>query len=395
MERRTLVLADLHLTRHTPPKVTDDLVRLVELHPGARLVFAGDLLDLSAGEPRAVRDRAVEEAIQAHPTVRAAFARHVDLGGEIWIIGGNHDAEVGLDGFEDALVKTLGIASSAGARSRVRMTPWFFREGTVHIEHGHLYDPDNAPAHPLVVGKPSLGVHMVEEFIVPTGAHAYLNANDGKPLDLFLSAFRWYGVRAPYVVYRFLHAAFSALTQSGRLHRPAGEWALGQEELPQFATRAGVDPSSAMAVLAARATPTLASSRRTFARLYLDRVAATVAIGGGIGGLVAGQGIAFGAALSVGAMAMAASWARGHDRYGGTVHERLANGASRIAEATDAKLVIFGHTHREALSGAYANTGSFAFPRAAPGRPLLEVEGSYDAPRAVRRYLSKGELITG
>jgi hypothetical protein len=47
---------------------------------------------------------------------------------------------------------------------------------------------------------------------------------------------------------------------------------------------------------------------------------------------------------------------------------------------------VFGHTHREADSGRYANTGSFAFPRGAPGRPFLEIEGTGEAPRAVRRY---------
>ncbi|MEO6418581.1 MAG: hypothetical protein ABIP39_04200, partial [Polyangiaceae bacterium] len=58
-----------------------------------------------------------------------------------------------------------------------------------------------------------------------------------------------------------------------------------------------------------------------------------------------------------------------------------------VADAASAKLVVFGHTHAEALEGTYANTGSFSFPRGAPGRPFLEIEGSIDAPRAVRRYV--------
>src|SRR6202000_308333 len=93
-----------------------------------------------------------------------------------------------------ALRSALGLDESAAAR--VRVSPWFFREGGLHIEHGHLFDPDNAPAHPLVVGEPSLGVHFVEQFIAPAGAHRYLNANDKTPLDLFLSSFVWYGPRA-------------------------------------------------------------------------------------------------------------------------------------------------------------------------------------------------------
>jgi predicted phosphodiesterase len=83
---------------------------------------------------------------------------------------------------------------------------------------------------------------------------------------------------------------------------------------------------------------------------------------------------------------MAASWASGHDRYKGSVTERLERGARAVAEASGAKLVVFGHTHREAIAGAYANTGSFAFPGRAPGRPFLEIEGSLESPSVVRRY---------
>lgn len=64
--------------------------------------------------------------------------------------------------------------------------------GEVHIEHGHSHDPDNAPAHPVVVGGRPLGVHFSAEFIHPTDTHRYLQANDGTPLNLFLAAFRWY-----------------------------------------------------------------------------------------------------------------------------------------------------------------------------------------------------------
>jgi predicted phosphodiesterase len=84
---------------------------------------------------------------------------------------------------------------------------------------------------------------------------------------------------------------------------------------------------------------------------------------------------------------MGASWARGHDRYAGTVADRLAASAACVAGETGAKLVVFGHTHREALGESYANTASFAFPREAPGRPYLELTGSASAPRAERRYL--------
>lgn len=382
---RTLVLADLHLTRSTPSKVTNDLAALVASHPGSRIICAGDLLDLSAeAPPQGMRPPSAEEALASHPAVRTALGRHLDGGGELWLAGGNHDAEVGRQGFSDLLGAALGICSEAHAR--IKTSPWFFRHGGLHVEHGHLYDPDNAPAHPLVTGESCLGVHFVEEFIAPTGAHAYLNANDGTPLKMFLSSFRLYGVRAPYLIYRFFRTACTALLKSGPLYRAAGEWEVGAEKVPAFAAASGVSSEVIDDVLGLRAAPTLKSFESTFARLYLDRVASSVALLTGAGAFVAGESSLGGASLALGVIGLTASWARGHNRYGGNVLERLERSAAHVADAANAKLVVFGHTHAEALEGSYANTGSFSFPRSAPGRPFLEIDGSFDAPRAVRRY---------
>jgi UDP-2,3-diacylglucosamine pyrophosphatase LpxH len=382
-QRRTVVLADLHLVRQTPRAVTDDLARLVAAHPGSRVVVAGALFDLSSESPWMPRPRALREALSAHPAARAALAEHVDRGGELWLAGGNHDAEVGAPDF-DALIDTLGV--SGAARCRIRTTPWFFRDGAIHIEHGHLYDPDNAPAHPLVVGQRSLGVHFVEEFIAPTGAHRYLQANDQTPLSLFLSAFTWYGPRAPYVIYRYFHAAIGAMLKSGPLYRGRGESTAGAALVERFADELGVPCTMADDLLALAATPTMESLASTFTRLYFDRVIATLSMGAGVAALGLGARTPGAALLSLGGLLMGVSWANGHNRYAGTVAERLAGSADQVAQTTGAKLVVFGHTHKEALGDGYANTGSFSFPRAAPGRPYIELEGSADAPRAVGRY---------
>jgi UDP-2,3-diacylglucosamine pyrophosphatase LpxH len=380
---RTVVLADLHLVRQTPREVTDDLARFVAAHAGARIVVAGDLFDLSSESPRMPRPRALREALAAHPTARAALAAHVDRGGELWLAGGNHDAEVGAPGFASALIEALGVPSAA--QRRIRTTPWFFRDGALHIEHGHLYDPDNAPAHPLVVGQRSLGVHFVEEFIAPTGAHRYLQANDQTPLRLFFSAFSWYGPRAPYVIYRYFHAAIGAMLKSGPLYRARGEAAAGAARVERFVDDLGVPQAMADALLGLAATPTMESLAKTFTRMYFDRVLATIAMGAGLAALSLGQQAPGAAALSLGALLMGVSWANGHNRYAGTVTQRLASSAEHVAKATGAKLVVFGHTHKEALGEGYANTGSFSFPRGTPGRPYVEIEGTADAPRAVSR----------
>ena len=334
-----LVVGDLHLTRHSDDGVIDDFCRLLDENRGERMVIAGDLFDLST-DP---------EAVQAAPPelrrAMGAFAEH----GRLTVLNGNHDAEL----------ESLDIDG-------VTIRPWFMRRGDLHIEHGHLYDPDNTPGHPLIRGEPSLGVHFSAEFIHPTQAHRFLSNNDGTPLDLFLSSFRWYGPRAPYVIYRYFHAAFQALLKSGPLYRAGREHHAGCERHGDFAQDCGVPRTIVDSVLSIRAPSTLESWSDTFARLYLDRVTATLLCGTSLATRNVGLGV-------LGGMLMVMSWLRGHDRYGGTVVDHLDSAASRIADTTGADYVIFGHTHREALDARYANTGSFGFPRGAPGRPYLRV----------------------
>ena len=55
---------------------------------------------------------------------------------------------------------------------------------------------------------------------------------------------------------------------------------------------------------------------------------------------------------------------------------------SPIARASGASLVVMGHAHVVTDRDGYSNTGSFAFPRGAPGRPFIEIEGG----KAARRF---------
>jgi hypothetical protein len=270
---------------------------------------------------------------------------------------------------------------------RIRTSPWFWRDGDVHIEHGHFYDPDNAPAHPLVQGEQSLGVHFSAEFMRATQAHRYLSSNDAPPLEMFLSAFRWYGAHAPYVIYRYFRAAFGALAKSGPFYRAHGEAAAGAAMQEAYAREAGVTNEAIERMLGLGARSTLESFAATFARLYLDRAGASILAAAGIGALATGSRRAGGTLVALGSLLMLTSWLAGHDRYRGAVVDRLRTAATRIADTTGARLVIFGHTHREALEERYANTGSFAFPRGAPGRPYLVIERTAHGPRAVRRHL--------
>ncbi|MBW2457304.1 MAG: hypothetical protein JRI68_22540 [Deltaproteobacteria bacterium] len=382
---RVVVLGDLHLTASSPPELGSDLARLLTHHAGQQVIVVGDFFDFVVEQPKGGRAEAVGTLLAAHPEVRAALGTFLDRGGRLRFADGNHDAGMGHPSLRAALADALD--SSFNARQRLTSTPWFWREGSVHVEHGHFYDPDNAPADPLVLGEPSLGVHFTSEFINPTQAHHYLQVNDATPLELLVGAFAWYGPRGPYVVYRYFHTAFRALVRAGPFYRAASERGIGDGKRAQFAAEAGVARGLVDDVLRVGAQPTLTSFSATFARLYMDRVLATLLCSGGLLALAGGRRAAGATATTLGAMLMVASWLRAHDRYGGRVVDRLEAAAGRIADQTDADLVIFGHTHREALTDHYANTGSFAFPRGAPGRPYLELELGEGPPRALRRYL--------
>ena len=231
---RTLVLGDLHLSSHTPKGVERDLERVLDAHGGSRVIFAGDFFDLSAEAGK-----------------RARFG--------VGVRSSSGRARGALRGTSSAAARSCSSRATTIRRSRsrrprsfargVRVSPWFFREGGLHVEHGHLYDPDNAPAHPLASARGTLGVHFVEEFIAKTGAFAYLNANDKTPLELFASAFRWYGRRGPFVVYTYFRGGL----RSAREERPL----LDGDPTPHAPRRSR------------RSSPTRASTKRT-ARALMD-----------------------------------------------------------------------------------------------------------------------------
>ncbi len=374
--------------RETPAAVVDDFASLVEAHRGSRLIVAGDLFDLSADHPGADKKVALARSFEENARVRAILAEHVEREGELWLLAGNHDSAL-AEGDVDAIVRRA-LGASASSAPRVRTSPWFLRDGGLHVEHGHLFDPDNATDHPLAANLRSLGVRFVEDFVAPTGAFRYLNANDGTPLMLFVSAFTWYGRRGPYVVYKYFDTAFRAVLSSGPFRDATADKAWGQaREASFFASLGEEDPSRFRDLLDLGAPPTMRSLGETLSRLYLDRVAATCTLMGGLALFAAGKRRAAFTSIGLGALAMGASWALGHDRYGGTVPERLREGAAAIRKACATDLVVMGHAHRDHVEEGYANTGSFAFPRGAQGRPFVEIVTRHGKPVAERRLWSQ------
>ncbi len=382
--RRTLVVADVHLTRTTPKDISRDLARFVADARGARIYVAGDLFDRSAeGEPLP----SFEAVFGVHDELRRALAEHLEGGGELRLAAGNHDAEVGDPSFVAELASVLGLG--AKARSGLAATPWFFRDRGLHVEHGHIFDPDNAPGHPLVRGAPALGVRFVHDFIAPTGAYAFLNRNAKLPLELFVEAFTRYGVRGPYVVATFFRAAFSALANAGPFYDLHGERAEGDARVDAFAEGSGLSAEVLRAVLAEVDDPTLRSLGDTFGRLYLDRVAFTLTLLAAGGFALSGRKKTALALAAIGAGCMVSSWTSSYNRYAGKVVERLGHGARLVAEKTSADLVVLGHAHHAEVTDKYANPGSFSF---APGeeRTFVELDERGGRFRAELRAIAKG-----
>ena len=388
MSRRTIAVGDLHLVRETPRGVIEDFASLVESHRGSRLIVAGDLFDLSADHPGVSKTTALERSFQENARVRAVLAEHVERDGELWLLAGNHDSALAEMNVDAMVRRALG--TDATSASRVRTSPWFLRDGGLHVEHGHLFDPDNATDHPLAANLRSLGVRFVEDFVAPTGAFRYLNANDGTPLMLFVSAFTWYGRRGPYVVYKYFDTAFRAVLSIGPFRDATAErdWGRTRED-GFFSSLGNDDPSRFRDLLELGAPPTMGSLGETLSRLYLDRVAATCMLMSGLALFAAGRRRAAFTSIGLGALAMGASWALGHDRYGGTVPERLREGARAIRGACPTDLVVMGHAHRDHVEDGYANTGSFAFPRGLPGRPFIEISTKHGKPAAESRLWSQ------
>ncbi len=164
LERPLVVVGDVHFSHDSKPETGLALARLVRANPGSELVLNGDVWNLSLD----ARERDPHESVLAmlapETELRSALRAHLLGAGRLTILPGNHDASVADPGLRARLLAWLELAASAP----VALPPWFLRHGTVHIEHGHAYDPDNAPTHPLVAPNADtepLGVALTRRFL--------------------------------------------------------------------------------------------------------------------------------------------------------------------------------------------------------------------------------------
>lgn len=377
-----LIVGDVHLTREATSQVAEDLALLIGRNPGASVVFAGDLIDLAQESWHDEPLHAIRAVIAAHPTLRSAVTGHLARGGAITLLAGNHDDVLTTPAGLDALHAALGL--DPVDRVRLRASPWFVRlgsRGEIHVEHGHHYDADNALPHPLAPPDPawwSLGIALMHRFVAPSGAGAMVHENGAQPLRLLVRAWELYGKHAPRVIGQYLRAAAHQVGAAGANYPSERAWALGDAEIVRFARDNGLSQELVRHIVACGARPTMASVRETFLRLYWDRALATaVLVTAGTTALLGGRGATIAAAA---AAVLVTSMAVGGNRYSGRVHRAMEQQALWLADATDAKAVVFGHIHVPTGRGVYRNTGSFGYPGDAPGRPYVRIDGATSAP---------------
>jgi len=373
LERPLVVVCDLHFSHGGQRDTGRDLVRLVERHAGAELLLNGDIFNLSLDPASRDPVESVLAMLAPERELRDALAQHLRGGAPVWLLPGNHDAALARPGLSGPLLGWLGLDE----RAPFGVLPWFLRRAGVHVEHGHVYDPDNAPSHPLCVPSEAtepLGVALTRRFLAPNRAFDFAHATEITPVAALSRAFRVFGAKTPLMLGRYFREAGHFCRHAGFQPALADELRAGDARLAEIAEATGVPESDLRALLDDRPRPTHESFEKAFFRLYFDRVTSMLAA---LGLLGLGVATSSGGALGLGALSALylGRSVKNTNRYAGLPVRRLREAAGRVRELTGASQVIFGHTHVPDTGPGYLNPGSFTY-RGGAGRPYAYVERS-------------------
>ena len=204
-----VIVSDVHLAHQGSSPTADALSALVRRYPGHELVLAGDVFGLSSDAPARDPVESVQSLLRAYPGLCQTFREHVLAGAGLTFLAGNHDAALSDERMRPALLAALEL----GTDSPLEIKPWFIRRGRVHVEHGHLWDPDNAPAHPLAtwsVATEPLGIALTRRFVARRKVWQFAHAHETTVVEGFRRAFQLFGARAPLLVAQYF-AASSAI----------------------------------------------------------------------------------------------------------------------------------------------------------------------------------------
>lgn len=123
--------------------------------PGVTLFINGDFIDFPQIPPydvgpadhllwdEATSLHKLETALAAHPVSVDALRRFVQSGGRLSLHVGNHDLDLAWPGVQKRLYGAIG---ASGDTLQFRLTHAVYHG--VHIEHGHMFTPENAPRTP-------------------------------------------------------------------------------------------------------------------------------------------------------------------------------------------------------------------------------------------------------
>jgi predicted phosphodiesterase len=383
LEPVAVVLSDLHLSHRPDDGCAAAAARLVRQHAGCEIMLAGDVLDLSSEDPSHDPGTCIAALFARFVDLRSALRDHLARGGKVTLIAGNHDAALSLPDATRGLTDSL----AADERANLEVCPWFVRRGRLHVEHGHVYDPDNAPAHPLVASSPRsepLGVALTRRFIAPNAAHAFAHDHSTTPLDGIRRALREYGASTPLIIARYFRAAVGLALRSANPIELWRERELGATLVPKYSELVGLPEAVLHDLLAVAPAPTHSRLASMLSRLYFDRALAAAALAAGAVAATTGLRTPGMATAAVALAYLATSIEGRATSYTERPAQQLRDAASRIAELTNAETVVFGHTHLVESGPSYRNTGSFS-TRCDEGRPYLVVDAQS---RAIIRYAS-------
>jgi predicted phosphodiesterase len=366
-----IVVADLHLAASRGGAAAEPIAAVLDRHPGAELVCAGDSFDLSVEATPDQASRTLATILGAHRRVRELLRRRLIGGSRVTLIAGNHDAALVTESVQAALTSSLELLAEAP----LAISPWFVRRGRVHIEHGHVHDPDNAPVHPLARWRSEcepLGIALTRRVLAPTDALELTHAHETTPLAGLRRTLGLLGLPGLAVIARYFGVSASLCWEAVTRGDCGVEREQAAQALGPFVEASGLDSATIEKLIQAAPTPTHRHLVRTFRRLYLDRAsAAAVLLGAGSAALVAPTPPAW----TVAALAMSylslSVWFEGTNRYAGALEARLREAARIVADLSDARLVVFGHAHREDAAERYLNPGAFGLPRDAGPRYVL------------------------
>jgi UDP-2,3-diacylglucosamine pyrophosphatase LpxH len=377
---RPLVIAsDVHLRHGGSHDTAHALSRLIDESPGHEVVLSGDIFNLSCDEPNRDPVESVLHMLAPHDQLRQALRQHLAAGSPLTLLAGNHDAATMTQALRPALLSWLELDLSAPFEN----LPWFIRRGDVHIEHGHVYDPDNAPTHPLCYGgthTEPLGVALTRRFLAPNDAFDFAHEHEITPVAGLAKALRLFGLGTPRLIYRYFETAAKLCCEAATDRGVSEVRRQGDARVAGSAELLDVPESMLRALLDGLPEPTHHDLRDTFYRLYFDRVIASLSA---LTGISAALLLRSRSALLLGFLAsgyLFGSVRKTPNRYGELPVERLREAARAVRQITRAELVIFGHVHVEDTQPGYVNSASFTYYET-PGHPYIHVDETGKAER--------------